>query len=357
MRFESPYWFGALAVLALGILVRLVYKQAGLRRRPAILFSNMPPMMRQAATWRMKTKKAFGLVRILALTAIIVALARPQIGRADTVVTSEGIDIILAVDTSGSMRGEDFGGNKTRLEHVAEVMQEFVAGRRDDRIGIVSFGKYAYTRCPLTLDHELVSDFLGQIVKDWLAANDSSLRKQAGLIQAPLTPREEDLGGTAIGDGLMAAVGRLEESDAKSKVVILLSDGEQTAGEATPEDAASIAKKFGVKVYSVGAGSDRACLITAYNRLGHKVKVREQYRVDEATLKGIAEATAGAYFHASDREGLERVYQAIDELERSNIETKDYHEWNERFMPWAWAALFLLLGEAILAATLFRTIP
>ncbi len=357
MRFESPYWFAAAVVLALGILVRFIYKQAGLRRKPAILFSNLPPMMRQSPTWRMRAKKGFGLIRILALLAIIVALARPQVGRADTVVSSEGIDILLAVDTSGSMRGEDFGGNKTRLEHVAEVMQQFAAGRPADRIGIVSFGKYAYTRCPLTLDHELVSDFLRQIVKDWLEANDSAMRKQAGLDRSPITPREEDLGGTAIGDGLMAAVGRLEESKAKSKVVILLSDGEQTAGEATPEDAAALAKKFGIKVYAVGAGSDKACVVTVYNRLGNKVKIRENFRVDEETLKDIAKKTDGMYFHARDRAGLEKVYQAIDELERTEITTKDYQEWNERFMPWAWAALLLLLAEAILGATIFRTIP
>ncbi|MFT7617222.1 MAG: Ca-activated chloride channel family protein, partial [Planctomycetota bacterium] len=314
MRFESPYWFAALAVLAVGILVRFIYKQAGLRSRPAILFSNMPPLMNQAPTLRMRLKKAFGLIRILALTAIIVALARPQIGRADTVVTSNGIDILLAVDTSGSMRGEDFGGNKTRLEHVAEVMKDFAAGRKADRIGIVSFGKYAYTRCPLTLDNELVADFLEKIVDDWLEANDSALRKQAGLIRTPLSPREEDLGGTAIGDGLMTAVGRLEESDAKSKVVILLSDGEQTAGDATPQDAAALAKKFNVKVYAVGAGSDQGCVITAYNRLGRRVKVRERYRVDEETLKEIAKITEGQYFHASDRAGLEAVYKTIDDL-------------------------------------------
>ena len=357
MRLESPIWLAAFALLALGILARMIFGQAGLRARPAILFSNVPPMRLQKKTLRQRLKKGALLFRILALSALIVALARPQIGRADTVVSSEGIDVVLVVDHSLSMVGEDFGDGKTRLEHVTEVVTDFVASRNDDRLGLISFGSYAYTRCPMTLDHELVADFLRRGLQDWLAAKDGYWKKNAGLIRGELSPREEDLQGTAIGEGLLAAINRLEESNAKSKVVVLLSDGEQTAGETSPEDAAALAQKFGVKVYTVGAGADRACKITVFNRLGQKVQTRQRFKVDEAALRKIASTTGGEYFHATDRDGLEKVYEKIDRLERSTIETKDYREWEERFMPLAWLALLMILVEAALMATVFRTIP
>ncbi len=357
MRFENPWFFAALALIVLGLVARSLMTQAGFFQRPALLFSNVAAFLGQPATWRLRAGRLPGLLRLLACICIVVGLARPQVGRKETLVRSEGIDIVLATDTSGSMMAEDFGGSRTRLEHVAEVAREFIEKRIDDRLGIVTFGQYAYTRCPMTLDVELVSSFMERTMKDWLRALDSYQRKTAGLIDEPLTPRERDLEGTAIGDGLLTAVARLEESKAKSKVVILLSDGAQTAGEASPEDAAQLAKRFGVKVYTVGAGSNRPSAVTVYDRLGNKRKDLQRFEIDEKTLQRIAEITGGRYFHAGDRDGLEKVYDEIDRLEKTEITSRDFREWDERFQIFVWAALALLALEALLGATALRRLP
>ncbi|MCB9834039.1 MAG: VWA domain-containing protein [Planctomycetes bacterium] len=357
MRFESPWSLLLLGLILLGLVVRLLMVQAGFMPRPGLLFSNLGAFLRQPRSWRLRASRGLGLLRVLACVAIVVALARPQIGRKETLVRSEGIDIVLAIDGSGSMMAEDFGGSRTRLEHVSDVAREFIKKRVDDRLGIVTFGEYAYTRCPMTLDVGLVADFMERSTKDWLQALDSYQRKKAGLIDEPLTPRERDLEGTAIGDGLLTAISRLEDSKAKSKVVVLLSDGAQTAGETSPADAAALAKRFGVKVYTIGAGSDRPSVVTLYDRLGRKHKATQAFLIDEATLKEIAETTGGRYFHADDRAALEAVYDEIDRLEKTEISSRNFREWDERFPPLVWLALALMAVEALLGATILRRLP
>lgn len=357
MRFESPIWFFAFAAVALGVVALTVLRQSGMLARPALLFANIAPLRRQAPTWRTRLRRLPGVLRIAALSLLILALARPQLGRSDSVITSEGIDIVLAVDTSRSMLAEDFGDGRTRLDHVVDVMGDFVEKRTNDRIGIVSFGKNAYTRCPMTLDHGLLERFLTRVLIEWERAVDGCNRKEATQRNPRFTPQEEDVLGTAVGDGLVMAVSRLEESDAKSKVVILLSDGASNSGVTLPGPAAELAAQLGVKVYTIGAGSNRLVPVAFYNRAGQKVKTSTRFEMDEETLRDIADKTGGRYFHASDRDGLERDYEEIDRLERVELKSKDFREWDERFAPWALAALAVLVLELLLAATVLRTLP
>lgn len=356
MRFESPLWFFALAAVALGGVAIVVLRQSGLMARPAILFANLAPLRRQSPTLRTRLRHLPALLRVVALGLLVTALARPQLGRSDSVVTSEGIDIVLAVDTSGSMAAEDFGEGRTRLDHVVEVMREFIVKRPADRIGIVAFGRNAYTRCPLTLDQELLDRFLNRVLSEWERAVDSANRKTAKGDDR-LTPREANLNGTAIGDGIVMSVSRLEESDAKSRVVVLLSDGKSNAGDTLPGPAAELAGQLGVKVYTIGAGANRRAPIAGYDRLGRPVKRAMRSEFDEATLKNIAETTGARYFHADSRERLDEIYGEIDRFERVELKSKDFREWDEKFMPWALAALGVLLLEALLAATVLRTLP
>ena len=356
-RFDTPYWLAAGIVVLLGLALSYAVRGADRRPRPALLFSRIPAVLRSGRTWRTRLRREFRILRALILIAIVVALARPQSGRSESRISSEGIDMMLVVDTSNSMVAEDFGQEKTRLHHVVDVMREFVDRRIDDRIGLVSFGRNAWTRCPMTLDHGLLAQFLTEVRDQWLRATDSLARKAArGDPKMQLAPDEEDLMGTAIGDGLVAATARLQKSTAKSKIIILLSDGESNAGDTAPEAAADLAASCGVKVYTVGAGSNGPVLVSQYDRLGRKVKVQTRFALDEATLTKIAETTGGRYFHAGNRESLEAVFTEIDRLERSKIESQDFREWDEHFMPFAWAALGLLLLEAGLAATVLRSV-
>ncbi|MEZ6195563.1 MAG: VWA domain-containing protein [Planctomycetota bacterium] len=359
-RFAEPGWFFALAGLALLGLVAAVFARAGHFVRPRLLFSRLEAARRVGRSWRLVLARGLWIPRVLALVAIITALARPQLGRGETFVSSEGIDIMLLIDTSASMAAEDFGRRETRLDHVTDVIRGFVERRPADRVGVVSFGAAAYTRCPLTLDHALVDEVLDFTRDAWRRAYLSFSRKGAtsrGQAPTDLTPEEEDLQGTAIGDGLVAAVSRLENSEAKSKVVVLLSDGENTAGEVAPRDAAELAREFGVRVYTVGAGSDDRAPVLTFDRFGREVRRLVSFRLDEKTLTDVAEATGGRYFHAGSRDRLEEVYAEIDRLERAEITSRDFREWDERFPPLVWCALGLLLLELLLRCTVARRLP
>lgn len=356
MRFETPAWFFASAAVVLGGVAIGVLRQSGMMPRPAILFANLAPLKKQGATWRTRLRRLPGALRMAALILLIVALARPQIGRSDSVVTSEGIDIVLAVDTSGSMAAEDFGESRTRLDHVVDVIHEFIERRPADRIGLVAFGRNAYTRCPLTLDHDLLDRFLERVLREWERAVDSSNRKQAKG-RDDFSPREANLTGTAIGDGIVMSVSRLEESDAKSRVVVLLSDGTSNAGDTQPQAAADLASQLDVKVYAIGAGTNSVAPVARYDRLGRPVKVASRSSFDEKALQDIADTTGARYFHASSRERLGEIYEEIDRLERVELKSRDFREWDERFMPWALAALGVFMLELLLSATILRSLP
>lgn len=270
----------------------------------------------------------YGIVlRSLALILAIIALARPQSALSWENSTTEGIDIIIATDISGSMLSEDLKPN--RLEAGKNIAMEFIKDRPDDRIGLVVFSGESFTQCPLTIDH----DVLINLFKD---VNN-------GMI--------ED--GTAIGMGLATAVNRLKDSEAKSKVVILLTDGSNTTGSIPPMTAAEIAKKMNVRVYTVGVGTK------GFAPYPVKTPVGIQYQqvpvtIDEPTLTNIAKITGGKYFRATNNEKLKAIYQQIDNLEKAKIAVTQYHKKTERFLPFALIALGLLLLEFTLRNTLFK---
>ncbi|GAB4376314.1 MAG: VWA domain-containing protein [Salibacteraceae bacterium] len=258
-------------------------------------------------------------LRLIALALIIVALARPQSTSSWQDIKTEGIDIVIALDISSSMLARDFKPN--RLEVAKEVAIDFIKGRPNDRIGLVVFSGQSFTQCPLTTDHDVLINLLSEV--------------KHGMI--------ED--GTAIGMGLANAVNRLKESDAKSKVVILLTDGENTAGAIPPITAAEIAANFGVKVYTIGVGTYGQAPFPATDVFGNIVYQMAEVRIDEETLEKIAELTNGRYFRATDEETLRAIYQEIDQLEKTVIEETQYEKRSEEFFPLALAALAVLTLE------------
>ena len=274
--------------------------------------------------------------RAAALVLLVAALARPQLGKAATKVYSEGIDIMLAVDVSGSMLAEDFtvdGKRDNRLDAVKSVVREFLQNRPGDRVGLVLFAARPYTQCPLTLDH------------GWLVENLD--RAHVGMI--------ED--GTAVGSALATAVNRLEASDAKSKIVILLTDGQNNAGKVPPLTAAEAAKTLGYRVYTIGAGTRGLAPFPQTDMFGRRIYVPMQVDVDEETLKRIAQATGGRYFRATDTDSLRKIYDEINQLEKTSHEGLQYLEYDELYGWLAFPALLLLAAEAVLSQTWLRVLP
>jgi Ca-activated chloride channel family protein len=253
-------------------------------------------------------------------------------------VETEGIDIVLVLDTSASMQALDLDADRTiakrrnRLEVARAVVEEFVKKRVNDQIGLVVFGSEAFTQCPLTLDHGVLATFLDRV--------------EIGMAGD----------GTAIGSAIGTAVKRLKDSVAKSKVIVLLTDGRNNAGSLTPAKAAEIAATFGIKIYAIGAGTrDKAPFIV--DSLFGKQVVYQDVEMDEASLRGIAQRTAGAYFRAEDEQALAEIYSEIDELETTEITTDTYMEYQERFRRFVMPAVALLLLEVGLLGTRFRKLP
>jgi Ca-activated chloride channel family protein len=267
------------------------------------------------------------VLRSLAVIALIVALARPQSSLSWQNSTTEGIDIIIASDISGSMLAEDFQPN--RLEAGKNIAIDFIKNRPDDRIGLVIFSGESFTQCPLTIDHDVLINLYKDI--------------KNGMIDD----------GTAIGMGLATAVNRLKDSEAKSKVIILLTDGSNNMGSIPPLTAAEIAKQFNIRVYTVGVGTHGSAPYPFQTAAGI-VYQRIPVDVDEGTLTKIANITGGKYFRATDNETLKNIYSQIDKLEKAKIDVTQYHKKTEMFLPFALIALFLLLSEFLLKNTLLK---
>ncbi len=268
--------------------------------------------------------------RMIALALLITALARPQSSRSWKDVTTEGIDIVMALDISSSMLARDFRPN--RLEASKEIATEFISGRPNDRIGLVVFSGESFTQCPLTTDHAVLINLFKDV--------------ESGMI--------ED--GTAIGMGLATSVNRLKDSDAKSKVVILLTDGVNNKGSIAPATAAEIAKTFDIRVYTIGVGSRGSAPYPVQTPYGVQYRNME-VEIDEEVLQQIAATTDGEYFRATDNQKLKNIYQEIDQLEKSKIEVKEYSQKNEEFFWFALIGGVLLLIELVLKYTVLRTIP
>ena len=271
------------------------------------------------------------ILRLFCLLCLLVALARPQTRNDEEMVSGQGIDIMLCIDVSGSMLAQDFTPN--RMEAAKEVAMSFVDSRPTDRIGLVIFSGESFTLCPVTTD-------------------ESTLKSQIANIQSGLL---ED--GTAIGSGLATSVDRLRSSKSKSKVVILLTDGENNGGQIPPVTAKEIAKSVGVRVYTIGVGTDGYASVPMQTASGNVVLQREKVNIDEKLLTQIANETGGQYFRAKDNEGLKNIYTEIDRLEKSKIEITALKRYTEKFLPFAIAAAIFLLLELVLKYTLFKKFP
>jgi Ca-activated chloride channel homolog len=270
------------------------------------------------------------LFRVIAISLLILAFARPQTSLKRQNVSIEGIDIVLGLDISGSMLAQDL--KPDRLEAAKNVSQDFFKGRPNDRIGLVVFAGEAFTQCPLTTDHKIIEDMLDDI--------------KSGIIQD----------GTAIGDGLAIAINRLKESQAVSKVIILLTDGQNNAGSIAPLSAAEIAKIYGIRIYTIGVGTMGYAPYPVQTPFGTQYQNME-VKIDEDLLKKVANMTDGKYFRATDNTKLKEVYQEIDQLEKSKIDVTEFRKKHEEFLSLAIFALILLALETFARLTLFRSIP
>lgn len=280
----------------------------------------------------LRMDRLFLLLHFLSMFLLIVAIARPRRGLTKTEVISYGIDIVIALDVSGSMEAVDFRP-KNRLYVAKEVAEDFIKGRRTDRIGLVLFARFAYTQCPLTTDHGVVIELLR--------------RAHIGMI--------ED--GTAIGLGLAQACDRLKHSKAESRVVILLTDGRNNSGEIEPETSMKIAKALGVKVYTIGAGKPGEALRPVDHPIFGTKYVKVPDELDEELLRRIARETGGHYFRAKDPEGLVTIFKRIDEMEKSEIKVHTYINYREFFRPLLLCGLGLLLAGMVLSNTRFLKFP
>jgi Ca-activated chloride channel homolog len=281
--------------------------------------------------WRAALRHFLFAFRIVALALMILALARPQSTNRWEKVSTEGIDIVMAMDISGSMQAMDFKPN--RLQAAKEVGIEFVASRPDDRFGLVVFAGESFTQCPLTTDQAVVSNFLNEL--------------DFGMV--------ED--GTAIGMGLATAVNRLKESKTESKVIILLTDGVNNQGEIGPVTAAELAASFGIRVYTIGVGSRGTAPYPVQDMFGRTVVQKVQVEIDEEVLEKIAILTGGKYFRATDNNKLREIYEEIDAMEKTQLDVKQFSKRKEEYFPFLLLALIILSLEVTLRYTLLRTIP
>ncbi|MCQ2374293.1 MAG: VWA domain-containing protein [Salinivirgaceae bacterium] len=296
-----------------------------------IRMSTMKGLASAPKTARIYLRHAPFTLRALAMAMFVVALARPQSTDNWSNTTTEGIDIVIALDVSTSMLAEDFKPN--RLEAAKNDAIKFVSGRPNDRIGLVVFAGESFTQCPLTTDHSVLINLIKDV--------------KSGLI--------ED--GTAIGHGLATSTSRLKESDAVSKVVILMTDGVNNQGEIPPLTAAEVAKAMGVRVYTIGVGTQGEAPYPFRDQFGNKHYQNVEVEIDEEVLSQIAQITDGQYFRATNNKRLHEVYEVIDQLEKSKIETKEYSKKNEEYFVWLLAGIALFAAELLLRNTILRNVP
>lgn len=327
ITFANPEFLFLLLVIpgmAVWYYYRLHAKESDVR------FSTLQPFAMVKYSAKERLRHLPFVLRMIALTLVIIALARPQSTSKGENVYSEGIDIVLALDISGSMLAEDFQPN--RIEAAKNVAQDFISGRTNDRIGLVIFSGESFTQCPLTVDYEVLKTLIRPL--------------KSGMI--------ED--GTAIGLGLANAVNRLRESKTKSKVIILLTDGVNNRGEIDPITAAQIAQSYGIRVYTVGVGTIGEAPYPVQTPFGIRYQM-VPVEIDEKVMNQIADMTEGKYFRATDNKKLRSIYQEIDRLEKTRIEVRSYRRYTELFYSFAFAALFLMIGDIGISKTWLRKLP
>ena len=324
----SPYAFLLLIPIAALVVWRLIKWK---RKEPRFDFPAFIPFESMGIKRSSRVIWIPWILRITVFVLLVIVIARPRSAFKEQEVHTEGIDIILALDISSSMLAEDFHP-KNRIVAAKEVAKEFIDGRTSDRIGLVVFAGESYTQCPLTLDYELLKEFMDRV--------------DVGAI--------ED--GTAIGMAVANSLNRLRESAAKSKVIILLTDGQNNRGEIDPLTAAQAATPLQVKIYTIGVGSEGTAPYPVQTPYGIRYQQME-VKIDEELLQEVADITGGKYFRALDENKLRDIYGIIDEMETTEIEVKEYRSYAELFLPYALAALLLLVLEIVLINTRLRKAP
>ncbi|MGM0443649.1 MAG: vWA domain-containing protein [Fibrobacterota bacterium] len=335
MTFAAPHAFWLLLLL---IPIAFLYVLRERSRRRAIPFSRTAEIRSMAQPLSLGLRHGLLVLRLGGLALLIIALARPREGSTSRVITSRGVDIMLALDVSPSMRGLDFQPDH-RLAVAKEELQNFIDNRRHDRIGLTVFGGRAYTKCPLTLDYDILRDFITQVEfeeKEW---------------------------GTAIGTAIATAANNLKESSAESRIMILLTDGASNRGEIQPREAAKAAATLGIKIYTIAVGKEgRVPYKTVrYNPFVSNGKdtviEHRESDLDEESLQEIAEISGGEFFRAHSSQELKNIYESINRMEKSEIKTRQWTVWQERFHPWLIWGFVLLLMDFLLSYTRFRRLP
>jgi Ca-activated chloride channel family protein len=333
-QFAAP-WVLSLTLIIPALLVAF-HMLSRQRTRPATMNHAAAGMIRDLPrSWRITWRPITTALRVLAIMLMVIGLARPQIVQGKETITGEGVDISLALDISGSMASLDFEP-QNRLEASKDVISDFVSQRPYDKIGMVIFASEAFSQSPLTLDHNMVTRSLDQV----------QLASDLGI---------ED--GTAIGLGIANAANMLTNSDAESKVVILLTDGVNNAGQIDPLTAAEAAKALGIKIYTIGAGRPGEVPVPVPSMFGGTKISYQESTLDEATLQQVADITGGKYFRAEDTSGLKAIYDEINQLEKTQVEVQVFNQYHELLSWLLIPALLLLLVEVVLRNTLFRKVP
>lgn len=328
IEFANPEF---LLLLLLLPLIAWWYKGKYKTHYAPITMSNLT-MFTGNSSWRGRMRVLLPILRGLAFVVLVIGMARPQALLKEDDVQADGIDIMLTIDLSSSMLAQDF--EPDRLEVAKNVAIDFVNKREFDRIGLVVFSGEAFTQCPLTTDHKVIDEFIANL--------------KCGFLQD----------GTAIGMGLATAVNRMKDSPAKSKIIILMTDGVNNAGYFKPEDAMELAKTLGIKVYTIGVGSTGEAMSPVGRRSdGKYVFGMVPVEIDEPLLQNIAQTTGGKYYRATNGKELEQIYAEIDRLEKSRIDVTTVKRRSEAFATFAMVGLILLVLELLLRYTIFRTIP
>jgi Ca-activated chloride channel family protein len=326
IKFAQPFILYLLAIVPVMIAFYLLKQQ---KVTAAVRMPGLQPFANTGRTFRHYLRHVLFAFRVLAITLLIIILARPQKTDKFQDVSTEGIDIVLTQDISGSMLARDF--KPDRLQAAKNIATEFISGRPYDRIGLVVFSGESFTQCPLTTDHAVLINLLREI--------------QSGMI--------ED--GTAIGMGLATAVNRIKDSQAKSKVIILLTDGVNNKGAVAPATAAEIAKTFGIRVYTIGVGTQGMAPYPVQTPYGMQYQDMP-VEIDEGILQQIAQTTGGKYFRATDNNKLIQVYKEIDKLEKSKIDVRQFTKKDEVYLLPAIIAFFLIIMEIVIRNTVFKTL-
>ena len=327
IKFANPYFFLLLLLIPTMVAFYFFYLN---KKRTQLTFSGLENFKGIKPSFKQKYSFLPFLLKIIAFVLAIIALARPQSSMSGQNIKTEGIDIMMALDISASMLAEDLKPN--RIDAAKKVAEEFIDSRPNDRIGLVVFSGESFTQCPLTTDHAVLKNLFTGIESGMLAD------------------------GTAIGEGLGTAVNRIRNSKAKSKVIILLTDGVNNVGSIAPETAGEIAKTFGIRVYTIGVGTIGMAPYPFKTPFGIQYQNIE-VQIDETILKQIASETDGKYFRATNSSKLKEIYNEIDKLEKTKIDVTEFHNYTEEFYPWAIAAALILLLDIILRYTLFKKLP